>query len=61
MKTPADRIKQAEVEINSAIAKRLRAQKLWQEADEELVIARLKMEDAINEQRCKEAMQRLYG
>ena len=50
MKTVEDRIKQAQVEMDAAMAKRMRARKLWAEADEELVMARMKMQDALKEE-----------
>ncbi len=46
MLTPANRMKQAQIEIDRAIAKRNLADKLWAEADEELTQAHIKMEDA---------------
>lgn len=49
MRTPADRIKQAQVEIDAALAKRSRARKLWDEAEEELAMANLKLQDALAE------------
>ena len=60
MKTPDDRIKQAQAEINAAFAKRIRARKLWDEAETEIIEARIKMEDAVNEKRSNQAVQRLY-
>lgn len=49
MKTRNDRIKQAQAEIDAALAKRRLARKLWEESDEELVMAQIKMGDAVNE------------
>ena len=46
MKIPEDKMKQAQCEIDAAMAKRYRARRLWDEAEEELIIARIKLEDA---------------
>ena len=48
MKTAVDLIRQAQCEIDAAIAKRTRAKKLFEEAEEEIIMARLKLEDAKN-------------
>ena len=45
MRTIEDKAKQAQCEIDAAIAKRNRARQLWDEAEEELVIARIKLEE----------------
>ena len=50
MMTIEDRKKQAQVQMDAAMAKRFRARKLWAEAEEELVMARIKMQDAIREE-----------
>ena len=50
MKTPEDKVKQAQTEINAALAKRARGSKLWAEAEEELIMAEIKMQDALKEQ-----------
>lgn len=49
MKTPEDKVKQAQTEMDAALAKRNRAKKLWDEAEEELIVARIKMKDAQEE------------
>ena len=49
IKTPDLKIKQAQCEIDTAIAKRNRARKLWEEADEELIMARIKLREAERE------------
>ena len=49
IKTPDLKIKQAQCEIDAALAKRNRARKLWDEAEEELVMARIKMTEAERE------------
>lgn len=53
MRTREDRIKQAQTEIDAALAKRSRAKKLWEEAEEELIMAQIKMGDAINESKTR--------
>ena len=50
MRTPEDKVKQAQVSLDRAIAKRQQAQKLWAEAEEELIIAEIKMQDALKAQ-----------
>lgn len=50
MRTAEDKIRQAQAEMDAAMAKRYRARKLWAEAEEELVMARMKMQDAIREE-----------
>ena len=45
---PEDRIKRAHVQIDKAIAKRNYAQKLWTEAEEELIEAQLLLREAEN-------------
>lgn len=50
MKTAEDKKLQAQVQMDAAMAKRFRARKLWAEAEEELVMARIKMQDAIREE-----------
>lgn len=49
IKTPDLKIKQVQREIDAALAKRNRARKLWEEAEEELVMARIKMTEAERE------------
>lgn len=44
--TPHDRMRQAQCEMDRALAKRQLARKLWDEAEEELIEARYKMEVA---------------
>lgn len=53
MRTAEDKKKQAQAEINAAVAKRIRANRLLQEAEEDLIEARLKMEDAERELRAR--------
>ena len=50
MKTAEDKKLQAQTEMDAAIAKRFRAKKLWAEAEEELIMARMKMQDALAEE-----------
>ena len=49
IRTPEVKMKQAQCEIDAALAKRARARKLWDEAEEELIIARIKMQEAEHE------------
>lgn len=51
MRTQEDKKLQAQAEMDAAMAKRFRARKLWAEAEEELVMARMKMQDALEEER----------
>lgn len=50
MKTIEDRKKQAQCEIDAALAKRHRAWQLWQDAEEELIMARMKLADISDEE-----------
>lgn len=54
MRTRPDLLKQAQTEISAALAKRMLSKKLWQEAEEELAMANIKLRDAINEQKQKQ-------
>ena len=45
MRTQEDRLRQAQCEIDTALAKRNTAKRLLQEAEEELIMARLKIAD----------------
>ena len=45
MKTREDLLKQAHAEIDTALAKRRRAYQMIQDADEEIVMARMKISD----------------
>lgn len=45
MRTLEDRKKQAQCEIDTALAKRHRAWQMWQDAEEELTEARMKLAD----------------
>lgn len=47
--TPENRVNQARCEIDAALAKRNHARKLWEEAEEEIIRARIKMEAAERE------------
>ena len=49
IRTPEVKMKQAQCEIDAALAKRARARKLCDEAEEELIIARIKMQEAEHE------------
>ena len=49
MRTVEDRVKQAQAEIDAALAKRSRANQLWLDAEEELTMARLKLLDLSKE------------
>lgn len=49
MRTVEDRVKQAQAEIDAALAKRSRAKQLWLDAEEELTMARLKLLDLSKE------------
>ena len=51
MRTPEDKVKQAQAEIDAALVKRARGSKLWAEAEEELIMAEIKMQDALKAQR----------
>lgn len=46
MRTPEDKVKQAQVSLDRAIAKRQQAQKLWAEAEEEILMANILIKDA---------------
>lgn len=50
MRTLEDRKKQAQCEIDTALAKRHRAWQMWQDAEEELAVARLKLADISDEE-----------
>lgn len=50
MRTIEDRKKQAQCEIDAALAKRHRAWQMWQDAEEELVMARMKLADLSDEE-----------
>ena len=50
MKTLDDRKKQAQCEIDAALAKRHRAWQMWQDAEEELIAARMKLADISDEE-----------
>ncbi len=50
MQTLEDRKKQAQCEIDAAMAKRHRAWQMWQDADEGLVMARMKLADLSDEE-----------
>ena len=45
MTTIEDRMRQAQCEIDAALAKRHRAWQLWQDVEEELTMARMKLAD----------------
>ena len=53
MKTTEDRKKQAQCEIDAAMAKRHRAWQMWQDAEEELTMARMKLADISDEENKK--------
>lgn len=46
MMTAEDKVKQAQVSLDRAIAKRQLAQKLWSEAEEEMLMANILIKDA---------------
>ena len=46
MRMPEDKVKQAQVSLDRAIAKRQLAQKLWDEAEEEMLMANILIKDA---------------
>lgn len=50
MQTLEDRKKQAQCEIDAAMAKRHRAWQMWQDAEEELIEARMKLADLSDEE-----------
>jgi hypothetical protein len=50
MRTIEDRKKQAQCEIDTALAKRHRAWQMWQNAEEELTEARMKLADISDEE-----------
>lgn len=50
MKTLEDRKKQAQCEIDAALAKRHRAWQMWQDSEEELIQARIKLADISDEE-----------
>lgn len=54
MKTKDDRIRQAQTEMDTALAKRARAKQMWEEAEEELIMAKIKMEDAVDEDQIRQ-------
>lgn len=50
MRTLEDRKKQAQCEIDAALAKRHKAWQMWQDAEEELTAARMKLADISDEE-----------
>ena len=46
MRTQEDKVKRAQVSLDRAIAKRQLAQKLWSEAEEEMLMANILIKDA---------------
>lgn len=46
MRMPEDKVKRAQVSLDRAIAKRQLAQKLWSEAEEEMLMANILIKDA---------------
>ena len=58
MRAAEDKVKRAQVSMDNAIAKRNLAQKLWDEAEEEMLMAKLLMQDAQLEESAKKRLVR---
>ena len=53
MRTTGDKLQQAQCEINAALAKRNRAYQMLQEAEEEIVMAQMKINDIMDKEKKK--------
>lgn len=58
IKSPEDRIRQAQAEIDAALAKRNYGYKLLNEAEEEMAVARLKLSEAQKDAKIQEPKER---